>query len=102
MVVAPWVDRISGAQSPGPPFGKEAFLRTGAGRLVLVRAGATDGRQEGRLLGMRDEPLATLGTVQAQKVAELVMDIQVGIAILPPHTQPYLLCRAVVLLQSAA
>lgn len=58
-------------QSPGPPFGTEAFFKPGAGRLVLIRGGATEG-PEGRLLGRSEQGLSTLGQVQAQKAAELL------------------------------
>ena len=68
---------VSRVQSPGPPFGSDAFFKPGAGRLALVRAGTTEGASEGRLLGRRDDELATLGHVQAQKAAELLMDIKV-------------------------
>ena len=48
---------------------------------MLLRAGATEG-PEGRLLGRSDAPLSTLGAVQAQKAAELLMEIKVQISIL--------------------
>lgn len=64
-------------QSPGPPFGSDAFLGAGAGRVVLVRAGATEG-PEGRLMGRGTDNLSTLGQIQAQKAGELLMDLQVS------------------------
>jgi hypothetical protein len=60
-------------QSPGSPFGS---AKAGAGRLVLVRAGAAEGYAEGTLLGTRDDALSTLGRVHSQKTAELLMDLQ--------------------------
>lgn len=76
-------------QSPGPPFGREAFFRQGAGRLCLVRAGAIEG-QEGKLLGRTNDTLSTLGQVQAQKAAELLMDVPVShllVTLLPSPAQ---------------
>ena len=64
-------------QSPGPPFGSDAFIGRGAGRILLLRGGATEG-PEGRLLGRGNDKLSTLGQVQAQKAAELLMDLQVA------------------------
>lgn len=58
---------------PGTPFGS---AKAGAGRLVLVRAGAAEGYAEGTLLGTRDDALSTLGRVHSQKTAELLMDLQ--------------------------
>ena len=56
----------------------------GAGRILLLRGGSTEG-QEGRLLGHGDDRLSTLGHVQAQKAAELLMELEVGFQIfLPP------------------
>lgn len=43
---------------------------------MLVRAGSAQGYAEGTLLGVRDDPLSTLGRVHAQKTAELLMDIE--------------------------
>ena len=84
-------------QSPGSPFGTP---KPGSGRIVLVRTGAAEGHREGLLLGVKDDPLSTLGRVQGSKAAELVMDVKVSItpgllvSILPPyekvppHTMP--------------
>ncbi len=63
-------------QAPGSPFGA---AKPGNGRLVLVRVGVAEGFKEGTLLGTRNDPLSTLGRVQGQKAAELLMDIQVGL-----------------------
>lgn len=49
----------------------------GAGRLLLLRGGATEG-QEGRLLGRGNDKLSTLGHIQAQKAAELLMELEVS------------------------
>ena len=65
------------AQSPGPPFGSGAFMGKGAGRILLLRGGSTEGK-EGRLLGRGNDKLSTLGHVQAQKAAELLMELEVG------------------------
>ncbi len=42
-----------------------------------MRVGVAEGFKEGMLLGTRNDPLSTLGKVQGQKAAELLMDIQV-------------------------
>ena len=53
---------LESLQSPGPPFGADTPSKSGApSRLVLVRNGVTDSGREGRLLGMQDEALTTLG-----------------------------------------
>lgn len=61
-------------QSPGSPFGSP---KPGSGRIILVRTGNAEGSKEGLLLGVRDDPLSTLGRVQSSKAAELMMDIKV-------------------------
>ena len=63
-------------QSPGSPFGTP---KPGSGRIVLVRTGAAEGHREGLLLGVRDDPLSTLGRVQGSKAAELMMEVKVSI-----------------------
>jgi broad specificity phosphatase PhoE len=50
---------------------------------VLVRHAATEADSRGLLLGSRDEPLSGLGSVQAGKVAEFLLDMKVGRQILP-------------------
>lgn len=65
---------LAALQAPGSPFGS---AKPGNGRLVLVRVGVAEGFKEGTLLGTRNDPLSTLGRVQGQKAAELLMDIQV-------------------------
>ena len=44
-----------------------------------MRTGAAEGHREGLLLGVRDDPLSTLGRVQGSKAAELMMEVKVGI-----------------------
>ena len=61
-------------------------MGSGAGRIVLLRGGATEG-PEGRLLGRGNDRLSTLGQVQAQKAAELLMDLEVRNC-LPAHIPP--------------
>lgn len=69
------------------------------GRLVLVRAGAAEGFREGMLLGTRNSPLSTLGRVQGQKAAELLMEIQVRSS---PIASPKYRLQAYFLLYHAA
>ena len=64
-----------GVQSPGSPFGSP---KPGSGRIILVRTGNAEGAMEGLLLGVRDDPLSTLGRVQGSKAAELLMDVKVS------------------------
>ena len=71
-----WQSYVLNLQAPGSPFGT---AKPGNGRLVLVRVGVAEGFKEGMLLGTRNDPLSTLGRVQGQKAAELLMDIQVGL-----------------------
>ena len=63
-------------QMPGPPYSAD---RVG-GRIVMVRCGETQNSGHGKLLGTRDEELTILGDVQAQKAAELLMDLQASSA----------------------
>ena len=48
-------------------------------RIVMIRHGATYSAEDGLLLGRKDEALTPLGEVQANKTAELLMDMKVGI-----------------------
>ena len=64
----------SAVQSPGSPFGTP---KPGSGRIIIVRTGNAEGSMEGLLLGVRDDPLSTLGRVQGAKAAELLMDVKV-------------------------
>ena len=59
---------------PGPPYSADKV----AGRIIMVRCGETQNSGHGVLCGTRDEELTILGDVQAQKAAELLMDIRVG------------------------
>ena len=78
-------------QSPGPPFGSAGFMSKGSGRLLLLRGGATEG-PEGRLLGRGNDRLSTLGQIQAQKAAELLMELEVS-PVIPCdfHSDQYLM-----------
>ncbi len=44
----------------------------------MIRHGATYSTEDGLLLGRKDEALTPLGEVQANKTAELLMDMKVG------------------------
>ncbi|KAI8464921.1 MAG: phosphoglycerate mutase-like protein [Monoraphidium minutum] len=76
------VDRLN--QSPGPPFKADGAGRTAASRVVLLRHAATEGSADGLLLGSRDEPLSPLGVVQAGKVAEFMMSLQIDSILTSP------------------
>jgi broad specificity phosphatase PhoE len=65
-------------QSPGSPFKSDGAGRPSASRVIIVRHAATEGSSDGVLLGSSDEALSPLGVVQAGKVAEFMMDLQVG------------------------
>lgn len=73
-----WGERGIMLQSPGSPFGTP---KPGSGRIVLVRTGAAEGHREGLLLGVRNDPLSTLGRVQGSKAAELMMEVKVSVAL---------------------
>ena len=62
-------------QMPGPPYSSDKV----AARIVMVRCGETPNSGRGLLLGTRDEELTILGDVQAQKAAELLMDLRVSV-----------------------
>ncbi|BDA42581.1 probable phosphoglycerate mutase GpmB at N-terminal half [Coccomyxa sp. Obi] len=91
------IDRMN--QAPGSPFGAP---KPGNGRLVLVRVGVAEGFKEGMLLGMRNDPLSTLGKVQGQKAAELLMDIQVDAMFSSPVKRAMENARTIADLQSLA
>jgi hypothetical protein len=74
-------------QSPGPPFSADAGRAAGA-RIILVRHAATSSSQSGLLLGREDEPLGSLGGVQAGKAAELLLDLQASPRRQPPGASP--------------
>ena len=76
MKLAKLRDMRVAVQSPGSPFGTP---KPGSGRLILVRTGEAEGSREGLLLGVRDDPLSTLGRVQGSKAAELMMDVKVDV-----------------------
>ena len=59
---------------PGPPYSADRV----AGRIIMVRCGETQNSGHGVLCGTRDEELTILGDVQAQKAAELLMDVRVS------------------------
>ena len=66
-------------QSPGPPFTPEdSSTPKPTARIVMIRHGATYSTEDGLLLGRKDEALTPLGEVQANKTAELLMDMKVG------------------------
>ena len=66
-------------QSPGPPFTPEdSSGPKPTARIVMIRHGATYSTEDGLLLGRKDEALTPLGEVQANKTAELLMDMKVG------------------------
>jgi len=52
--------------------------------VIIIRHAATEGSADGLLLGSSDEPLSALGTVQAGKVAELMMDLGVDALLTSP------------------
>ncbi|GBF99445.1 2-carboxy-D-arabinitol-1-phosphatase-like [Raphidocelis subcapitata] len=76
------VDRLN--QSPGSPFKTDDAGRPTASRVVIVRHAATEGSSDGLLLGSLDEPLSALGVVQAGKVAELMMGLQIDSLLTSP------------------
>lgn len=79
-------------QSPGRPYQPDGAGRQAKARIVLVRHAATDSTVDGILLGMSDEKLSSLGTVQAGKAAEFLMDMKVSMQFCLSRIRPLLLC----------
>ena len=65
-------------QTPGPPFLPDEVGKAVKARIIFVRHGATMSSEDNLLMGSRDEELTTLGEMQANKAAELIMDLKVG------------------------
>lgn len=77
------LDRLN--QSPEPPFSTRASAgRQTRSRIILVRHGGTESTEAGLLLGMRDEPCSVLGKIQAQKTAELLIDVKCDLVLTSP------------------
>ena len=64
-------------QAPGRPFTPTAETEQGIPRIVLVRNGATVSSEDGIMMGSGNDPLTTLGEIQAQKTGEVLMDLKV-------------------------
>ena len=64
-------------QTPGPPFLPDEVGVGVKARIIFVQHGATMSSEDSLLMGTKDEELTTLGDMQASKVAELIMDVQV-------------------------
>eukprot|EP00803_Ostreobium_quekettii_P008845 evm.model.scf_195.10 EVM.evm.TU.scf_195.10 scf_195:60836-66886(-) len=76
------LDRLN--QSPESPFVAKGSGRPTRSRIVLVRHGGTDSTEAGLLLGAKDEPCSILGKVQAQKTAELLIDVKCDLVLTSP------------------
>ena len=73
-------------QTPGPPFLPDEVGVKVKARITFVQHGATLSSEDNLLMGLRDEALSTLGEMQANKAAELLMDLKV-ITTSPPAAQ---------------
>ena len=65
-------------QAPGRPFTPTAESERELPRIVLVRNGATVSSEDGIMMGSGNDPLTTLGEIQAQKTGEVLMDLKVA------------------------
>ena len=65
-------------QTPGPPFLPDEVGVKAKARIIFAQHGATMSSEDNLLMGSKDEELTTLGDMQASKVAELIMDLQVS------------------------
>ena len=63
-------------QTPGPPFIPDEVGVGVKARIIFVQHGATMSSEDNLLMGNKDEDLTTLGEMQANKVAELIMDLK--------------------------
>ena len=74
-------------QTPGPPFLPDEVGVKAKARIIFAQHGATMSSEDNLLMGIKDEQLTTLGDMQASKVAELIMDLQVRLAVVTPVCQ---------------
>ena len=65
-------------QTPGPPFIPDEAGKGVNARIIFVQHGATLSSEDNLLMGTRDEAPSTLGDMQINKAAELLMDLKVG------------------------
>ncbi len=65
-------------QAPGRPFTPSAETERDIPRIILVRNGATVSSEDGIMMGSGNDPLTTLGEIQAQKTGEVLMDLKVN------------------------
>lgn len=65
-------------QTPGPPFLPDEVGVKAKARIIFAQHGATMSSEDNLLMGSKDEEMTTLGDMQASKVAELIMDLQVS------------------------
>lgn len=78
-------------QTPGPPFVPDETGKGVNARIIFVQHGATLSSEDNLLMGAQDEVLSTLGQMQANKAAELVMDLKVRLS--PSLPSSFFACR---------
>ncbi|KQJ91762.1 hypothetical protein BRADI_4g39570v3 [Brachypodium distachyon] len=90
-------------QTPNSPVSAEssAGRKTGK-RIILVCQGATMSSSEGNLGGVGYAPLNMLGVIQAQKTAELLLDLKVNEIICSPQVAAVDTATAICEVQEAA
>ncbi|KAH7296788.1 hypothetical protein KP509_26G038700 [Ceratopteris richardii] len=94
------LDRLN--QTPSPPVAAEQGSGRKAGyRVILVCHGATETSVE-RFPASADEPLNMLGVIQAQKTAELLLDVTVNSVLCSPQPNARRTAKAIVEVQEAA
>ncbi|XP_037421431.1 2-carboxy-D-arabinitol-1-phosphatase isoform X1 [Triticum dicoccoides] len=90
-------------QTPNSPISAESSAgRKSSKRIILVCQGATQSSSEGSLGGVGYAPLNMLGVIQAQKTAELLLDLKVNSIICSPQVAAVDTATAICEVQEAA
>ncbi|KAF7053311.1 hypothetical protein CFC21_061271 [Triticum aestivum] len=90
-------------QTPSSPISAESSAgRKSSKRIILVCQGATQSSSEGSLGGVGYAPLNMLGVIQAQKTAELLLDLKVNSIICSPQVAAVDTATAICEVQEAA
>ncbi|KAF7048526.1 hypothetical protein CFC21_057278, partial [Triticum aestivum] len=89
--------------TPNSPISAESSAgRKSSKRIILVCQGATQSSSEGSLGGVGYAPLNMLGVIQAQKTAELLLDLKVNSIICSPQVAAVDTATAICEVQEAA
>ncbi|KAL2455003.1 putative 2-carboxy-D-arabinitol-1-phosphatase [Abeliophyllum distichum] len=90
-------------QTPSSPIaaGSSVGRKTNM-RIILVSNGVSESNQEGSILYSGDGPMNMLGIIQAQKIAELLLDVKVNTVISGTSTASVETANAISRVQEAA